>query len=66
MVKKKVKKNPQDDILEKIEKFEKHLKQLRQQISSGEVTSENYFAINKSAFLIDTLMWDYLRKPKKT
>jgi len=66
MAPKKVKKNPQADILEKIEQFEKHLKKLRQQISRGEVTSENYFAINKSAFLIDTLMWDYLRAPKKT
>ena len=65
MVKKKQKKSPKDDILDKIKKFEEHLKELRQQVDRGEVTIKNYFAINRSAFLIDTLIWEYLKSPKK-
>ena len=57
--------SPKADIINKMQKFEEHLKKMRQQLENNEVTSDNYFAIQNSALLIDTLVWQYLKKPHK-
>lgn len=51
----------QKEILDKLQKMEDYIKETRQMLGAGTVTSKNYFPINTSAFHIDQLMWEYLK-----
>jgi hypothetical protein len=47
-----------EDLIDKMSKLEAHIKKMRQLLEDGQLTKDNYVAIEKAAFLVDRTVWD--------
>lgn len=52
------KKKHLSDLIDKMSKLEAHIKKMRELLETGQLTKDNYVAIEKAAFLIDRMIWD--------